>query len=328
MVEGFSPRPGFSPAQGADITQGNALTNGLDWGFKQLTRLCSLGVVVILGWIAWVVFDDARPAIAKFGWEFIVNQQWDSSEQLFGGLPYIFGSVVSSLIALVFALPLGLAVAVMTSENLLPAPVRVPIAFLVELIASIPSVIIGLWGIFVFIPVLMPLQGALFKYLGWLPIFGTEPFGPSMLVAGLVLAVMIIPTIASISRDILLSVSPSLRSASMALGATRWETICLVILPSASSGIIGATILALGRALGETMAVTMVIGNSNIISASLLAPGYTIPSVLANQFAEAVDELHIGALMYLALILFVITLGINSLAVLMVATIRRQGEGQ
>jgi phosphate transport system permease protein len=147
-----------------------------------------------------------------------------------------------------------------------------------------------------------------------------------MLVAGLVLTVMIIPTIASISRDILLSVSPSLRSASMALGATRWETICSVILPSASSGIIGATILALGRALGETMAVTMVIGNSNIISASLLAPGYTIPSVLANQFAEAVDELHIGALMYLALILFVITLGINSLAVLMVATIRRQGE--
>ncbi|WLT37139.1 phosphate ABC transporter permease subunit PstC [Synechocystis sp. B12] len=244
MVEGFSRRSEFTLAWGGDITQGNSLTNGLDWGFKQLTRLCSLGVVVILGWIAWVVFTDARPAIAKFGWEFIVSQQWDSSEQLFGGLPYIFGSVVSSFIALIFALPLGLAVAVMTSENLLPAPVRVPIAFLVELIASIPSVIIGLWGIFVFIPVLMPVQGALFKYLGWLPICGTEPFGPSMLVAGLVLTVMIIPTIASISRDILLSVSPSLRSASMALGATRWETICSVILPSASSGIIGATILA------------------------------------------------------------------------------------
>ncbi|AIE72678.1 MULTISPECIES: phosphate ABC transporter permease subunit PstC [unclassified Synechocystis] len=326
MVEGFSHRSEFTLAQGGDITQGNSLTTGLDWGFKQLTRLCSLGVVIILGWIAWVVFADARPAIAKFGWEFVINQEWDSGEQVFGGLPYILGSVVSSLIGLVFALPLGLAVAIMTSENLLPSVVRVPIAFLVELIASIPSVIVGLWGIFVFIPVLMPFQVALFEYFGWLPIFGTEPFGPSMLVAGLVLAVMIIPTIASISRDILLSVPPSLRSASMALGATRWETICLIILPSASSGIIGATILALGRALGETMAVTMVIGNSNIISASLLAPGYTIPSVLANQFAEAVDELHIGALMYLALILFVITLGINSLAVLMVETIRRQGE--
>lgn len=159
MVEGFSRRSEFTLARGGDITQGNSLTNGLDWGFKQLTRLCSLGVVVILGWIAWVVFTDARPAIAKFGWEFIVSQQWDSSGQLFGGLPYIFGSVVSSFIALIFALPLGLAVAVMTSENLLPAPVRVPIAFLVELIASIPSVIIGLWGIFVFIPVLMPVQG-------------------------------------------------------------------------------------------------------------------------------------------------------------------------
>lgn len=327
MVESF-PRYLQSPlGKNGDITTGNSLTSGLDWGFKQLTRLCSLAVVVILGWIAWVVFTDAQPAIAKFGWGFIFSQEWDSGAELFGGLPYIFGSVVSSLIALLFALPLGLAVAVMTSENLLPRPVRVPIAFLVELIASIPSVIIGLWGIFIFIPVLMPLQEELFNYLGWLPIFGTQPFGPSMLVAGLVLAVMIIPTIASISRDILLSVPPSLRSASMALGATRWESICLIILPSASSGIIGATILALGRALGETMAVTMVIGNSNIISVSLLAPGYTIPSVLANQFAEAVAELHIGALMYLALILFLITLSINSLAVLMIATIRRQREG-
>jgi phosphate transport system permease protein len=172
----------------------------------------------------------------------------------------------------------------------------------------------------------MPVQMALFNYLGWLPLFDTEPFGASMLVAGLILAVMILPTIAAISRDVLLSIPPQLRSASMALGATRWETIINILLPTASSGIIGATILALGRALGETMAVTMVIGNSNIISASLLAPGYTIPAVMANQFAEAIDELHIGALMYLALILFVITLGVNSIAVLLVERIRRQRE--
>ena len=309
-----------------DITASNALARNLDWGFKQLVWVCALAVGAILIWITWIVFQDAQPAIAKFGLGFIVSQEWDIDEQLYGGLPYIVGSIVCSLIALIVALPLGLSVAILTSENFLPTAIKAPIGFLVELIASIPSVIIGLWGIFVFIPLLMPFQVKLFEYLGWMPLFSTEPFGASMLVAGLILAVMILPTIAAISRDVLLSIPPQLRSASMALGATRWETIINILLPAAGSGIIGATILALGRALGETMAVTMVIGNSNIISASLLAPGYTIPAVMANQFAEAIDELHIGALMYLALILFIITLGVNSIAVVLVESIRRRRE--
>jgi phosphate transport system permease protein len=309
-----------------DLTASQALVTNLDWGFKQFAWICSFSVAAILLWIAWIVLSDAQPAIAKFGLGFLTSQVWDVGEQLYGGLPFIFGSVVSSFIALVFALPLGLSVAILTSENFLPKTIKAPIGFLVELIASIPSVIIGLWGIFVFIPFLMPLQLSLFNFLGWLPFFNTEPFGASMLVAGLILTVMILPTIAAISRDVFLSIPPELRSASMALGATRWETIINILLPAASSGIVGATILALGRALGETMAVTMVIGNSNIISASLLAPGYTIPAVMANEFAEAVDEMHIGALMYLALILFFITLVVNAVAVLLVESIRRQRE--
>ena len=325
-MESFIPDNSANPGDRLSLMVPQTKGHHQDWVFTKLIWGSALGVVVILFWIGWIVFDDARPAIAKFGLGFITSTTWDSGKGIFGGLPYIYGSLVSSAIALIFALPLGLGVAILTSENFLPQAVRVPIGFLVELIASIPSVIIGLWGIFVFIPLLMPLQMWLFNSFGWFPLLNTEPFGASMLMAGMILTVMILPTIAAISRDVLQSLPPSLRSASMALGATRWETICFILLPGANSGIIGATILALGRALGETMAVTMVIGNSDIISASLLAPGYSIPAVMANQFAEAVDELHVGALMYLALILFVITLGVNSLAVLLVENIRRQRQ--
>lgn len=316
----------FSPNQvikEADITVSENASQWLDPIFKNLVWLCSFLMVGSLLWLAWIVFKDAKPAIDTFGLGFLFSQEWHVSENKFGGLPYIYGSIVSSIISLVFAVPLGLSVAILTSEDFLPSKIKTPIGFLVELIASIPSVIIGLWGIFVFIPVLLPLQKLLFASFSWFPLFSSEPFGPSMLVAGLILAVMILPTIAAISRDVLLAIPPSLRVASMGLGATRWETITRVLLPAASSGIVGAIILGLGRALGETMAVTMVIGNSNIISASLLAPGYTIPAVLANQFAEAVEELHIGALMYLALILFVITLIVNSIAIALVQFINR-----
>jgi phosphate transport system permease protein len=274
--------------------------------------------------MAWIVYQDAKPAINAFGLGFLVSQEWDVPLLKFGGLPYIYGTVVSSLLALVFAIPLGLAAAIATSENFVPLWVRSPIAFMIELIASIPSVIIGLWGIFVFIPILIPLQEWLFQYFSWLPIFSSQPLGPSTFIAGLILAVMILPTIAAVSREVLLAVPSDLKVASRALGATRWETITRVLLPTASSGIIGSIILALGRALGETMAVTMVIGNSNQVSPSLLAPGYTIPAVLANQFAEAFEKLHIGSLMYLALILFAITLIVNCFAVLLVEFINRR----
>ncbi len=219
------------------------------------------------------------------------------------------------------AFPIGLAVALVTSENFLPPLIRNPLAFVIELIAAIPSVIMGLWGIFVLIPVLDPWQQWLYQNFGWFPLFNTQPAGYGMLVAGLILAIMILPTMAAISREVLLAIPNELRSGSMSLGATRWESIFRVIIPAAASGIVGAAILALGRALGETMAVTLVIGNSPVISTSLLDLGYTIPAVMANEFGEAQDDLHVGALMYLALILFVVTLLVNMAAVLMVRLI-------
>jgi phosphate transport system permease protein len=301
-------------------TQGSSV-----WGdrlFTVLVRGLAFSGSLCLLWIGWIVFQDAQPAIKAFGLGFFWSQAWDVGKLQFGGLPYIYGTLVSSALALFFAVPLGLAVALTTSENFVPDWVRSPVAFLVELIASIPSVIIGLWGIFILIPILKPLQEVLFKSFGWFPLFSTEPLGPSTFIAGVVLAIMILPTIAAIGRDALRAVAPELRSASMALGATRWETVFRVLLPTASSGIIGAIILALGRALGETMAVTMVIGNSTVISPSLIAPGYTIPAVLANQFPEAFEELHIGSLMYLAFILFIITLIVNSFAVLLVELVK------
>nr|MBA2747542.1 phosphate ABC transporter permease subunit PstC [Tatlockia sp.] len=218
------------------------------------------------------------------------------------------------------------AVAVVTSEDFLPPIVRNPLAFTIELIAAIPSVIIGLWGIFVLIPFLDPFQQWLYQNFGWFPLFSTQPAGYGMLVAGLILAIMILPTMAAISREVLLAIPKELRSGSMSLGATRWETIFGVIIPAAASGILGAAILALGRAIGETMAVTLVIGNSPVISPSLLDLGYTIPAVMANEFGEAQDDLHVGALMYLALVLFVVTLFVNMAAVLMVRLIGRQQQ--
>lgn len=291
--------------------------------FAAIVWLGALSGSAILLWIAWIVYQDAAPAIDAFGLGFLVSQEWDVPALKFGGLPYIYGTVVSSLLGLILAAPLGLAAAIATSENFIPPWVRSPIAFTIELIASIPSVIVGLWGIFILIPTLAPFQEWLFQHLAWIPIFGSQPLGPSMFIAGVILAIMILPTIAAVSREVLLAVPPELKTASRALGATRWETIIRTQLPAASSGIIGSIVLALGRALGETMAVTMVIGNTAFISPSLLAPGYTIPAVLANQFAEAFEELHIGSLMYLALILFGITLAVNSLAVLLVEWINR-----
>jgi phosphate transport system permease protein len=307
----------------ADITESPGSSNLFNQLFTGLVWICAASGMVFLLWIAWIVFQDARPAIAQFGLGFLWDTNWDVNKLLFGGLPFIYGSIVSSLLALTLAIPLSVAVALTTSENFLPASVRYPIGFLVELIASIPSVIIGLWGIFVMTPIIKPFQEWLFQHLGWFPLFSTQPLGPSMFIAGVILAVMIVPTISAISRDVLLTIPQELRSASMALGATRWETIWRVLLPTASSGIIGAIILGLGRALGETMAVAMVIGNSSVLSPSLLAPGNTIPALLANSFPEAFEPLHIGSLMYLALILFAITLAVNSVAALLVQFINR-----
>lgn len=293
-------------------------TAWLDRGFAWALQAVAIASIFVMVWMGWVIFQAAAPALREFGVGFLTRQEWDVNQLQFGALTYIYGTVVSSAIALIFAVPIGITVAIVTSEKFLPNWVRSSLGFLVELIASIPSVIIGFWGIFVLIPFLKPIQLWLHQQFGWIPFFSTETFGPSLFVAGTILAIMILPTIAAISRDIMAAMPQELRTASMSLGATRWEMIFTILLPSSASGIVGAIILALGRALGETMAVTMVIGNSDQISLSLMDASNTIPAILANQFPEALDELHIGALMYLALILFALTLIVNIIATIMV----------
>ena len=307
-----------------DLTAVSGVSVFLDQGFTWLVYGVAICTALTLFWLSWVILQQALPAIQQFGLGFLSGNEWNIGELKFGALPFIYGTLVSSAIALLIALPVGVSVALVTSEDFIPDWVRSPIAFVVELIAAIPSVIIGLWGIFVLIPFLLPLQQWLFDRFSFIPLFSTAPSGPGLLTSGIVLAIMIVPTIAAISRDVLLVVPKELRSASMALGATRWESIFRVLLPSGISGILGASTLALGRALGETMAVAMVIGNSPQINPSLLDLSSTIPSVLATQFAEALDPLHIGALMYLSLILFAITLLVNVVAVLLVKVLGHQ----
>ncbi len=309
-----------------DITTSKGINFFLEKGFDWLVHGFALVTVAILFWMIWVIYQQAYPAIAKFGFGFLWSQEWDLSSDIYGALPYIYGTLVSSTLALILAVPVGLAVALVTTEDFLPKWLRSPIALLVELIAAIPSVIIGLWGIYVLIPSLNPLQKWLFQHLNKIPLFSTEPFGQSMLVAGIVLAIMILPTMAAISRDVLLVVPQELRTGSMALGSTRWEAIFKVLIPAGASGIVSAAMLALGRALGETMAVTMVIGNSSIISISLLEAGYSIPAVLANEFSEADSKLHIGSLTYLGLILFALTLAVNIGAALIMQLIRKKQQ--
>ncbi len=302
-----------------DITILEGKNYQINQGFTWIVYSFAAITVLVLFWMSWVIYDKAYPAIVKFGFGFLFSQDWDVPNKLFGALPYIYGTLVSSAIAVLLAIPVGLAVSLVTSEDFLPEWLRAILAFVVELIAAIPSVIIGLWGIFVFIPFIEPLQKWLAANFNWIPLFSTvEPSGLNILTAGMILAIMILPTLAAISREVLLVIPKELRSASMALGGTRWETIFRILLPAGFSGIVGATMLALGRALGETMAVTMVIGNSTLISTSLLDPAYSIPAVLANEFAEAEAGLHVGSLTYLALILFALTLSVNIGAVLLV----------
>lgn len=286
--------------------------------FEVVSFLISLGVAGLLFWLIWVIFQQARPAIVQYGLHFLVSDVWAPDSETFGALPYVYGTFITSILALLIAVPVGLSAAIVTSENFLPELIQTPIVFLIELIASIPSVIVGFWGIFVLVPFLRPVQIWLHDMLGWIPFLSTETAGFSTFTAAVVLAVMVLPTIASISRDVIQAAPKSLRSASVALGATRWEMILTVLLPSSISGIIGAIMLALGRALGETMAVTMVIGNSSRLNISLFDPGNTIPAILANEFGEAFGELHIGALMYLALVLLLLTLLVNVIAVYLV----------
>jgi len=300
----------------------SAVERSLDRSFIWLTRLFALAIAGILLWIAFQVAIDALPAIQAFGLGFLAKTTWNPVNNQYGVLPQIYGTIVSSAIGLLIAVPIGVGTAVLLSEDFLPKSVRLVLVFLVELLAAIPSVVYGLWGIFVLIPLLSNVGKWLHGNFGWLPLFSTPPTGPGMLPAGVILAIMTLPIITAISRDALISVPRDLRQASFGLGATRWETIFQILIPAAFSGIVGAVMLALGRAMGETMAVTMLIGNSNRISPSLLAPANTISSLLANQFAEA-SGLQVAALMYAALILFILTLLVNILAELIVMRVKR-----
>jgi phosphate transport system permease protein len=304
------------------IKSRSEVDKSLDRGFVWMTRIFALAIAGTLLWIALQVTVDSWPAIQKFGAGFLVSSAWNPVNNDYGVLPQVYGTLLSSFIGLLLAVPIGVGTAVLLSEDFLPGKVRTVLVFLVELLAAIPSVVYGVWGIFVLVPILTNLGRWLNSTLGWLPIFSTPPTGPGMLPAGVILAIMTLPIITAISRDALISVPPSLRQASLGLGATRWETILQVLIPSAFSGIVSAVMLALGRAMGETMAVTMLIGNSNKISPSLLAPANTISSLLANQFSEA-SGLQVAALMYAALVLFVLTLVVNILAEFIVLRVKR-----
>ncbi|AFY62606.1 phosphate ABC transporter permease subunit PstC [Synechococcus sp. PCC 6312] len=294
----------------------------VDRGFIWLTRICAYGIAILLLFIGLRVAIEAGPAISKFGLGFLVTESWNPVTGIYGALPVIYGTFVTCAIALLLGVPIGVGTAIFLSENFIPVAVRTVLVFLIELLAAIPSVVYGLWGIFVLIPILRDFGGWLHNAAGWFPLFSTQPTGPGLLPAGVVLAIMILPIITAISRDSLASLPPELRQASIGLGATRWETVFRVLVPAAFSGIIGAIILALGRAMGETMAVTMLIGNSNQVNISLFAPGNTVASLLASQFAEA-SGIQVAALMYAGLVLFFMTFVVNVIAELIVLQVKK-----
>lgn len=282
-----------------------------------LTVLAWVLPAVLLAMVAELAVN-AWPAIVRFGWDFVLTSTWNPVSEVYGAAPLIFGTLMSSFLALIIAVPLALSAAIFLTE-FAPRWTRSPVAFLVELLAAVPSVVYGLWGIFVLIPflrtvVVPPLKAA----LGWLPFFQGTFYGSSMLAGGIILAVMVVPYIAAVSREVLGAVPATQREAALALGATRWEAVRMAVLPYGRAGIAGAVMLGLGRALGETMAVTMVIGNRHDISLSVLQPGYTMAAAIANEFSEATTPMYLSALFELGLVLFVITILVNALARLLI----------
>ncbi|HEX9929191.1 MAG TPA: phosphate ABC transporter permease subunit PstC [Pyrinomonadaceae bacterium] len=286
--------------------------------FRAILLVAASLILLIVGAIIVMMTSNSMPTIREFGFSFLTSSEWNPSAGRFGALPFIYGTVVSSLIAVLISVPISLGVAVFMTEQASPRVAR-PIAFLVELLAAIPSVVYGLWGIFVLAPFVREHLGWFLQtYLGFIPLFQGRLTGIGMLTGGIILAIMITPIITAVIRDVLEAVPTVQREAALALGATKWETT-QIVLSNAASGIAGAIVLGLGRALGETMAVTMVIGNVPQITAKLFEPGYTIASVLAANFAEARDPLYFSALIEIGLILFLVTFVVNGLAKLMVA---------
>jgi len=304
---------GQSRSEAFTLRQRPASEKLVDQGFRQLTFVLAGMVAVVLLAIFVTVLKGSWEAIQTFGWRFLTTSAWDPVNEKYGAFTAIYGTLVSSLLALLFAVPLGVGTAIFITEDLLPSSVRNVIGVMVELLAAIPSVVLGLWAIFVMEPAIRPVLQFLNNTLGWMPLFNSVPQGPGMAPAILILVVMILPIITAIARDALNQVPVELRQGAYGVGTTRWGAIFNIILPAAISAIMGGVMLALGRAMGETMAVTMIIGNSMKFSTSLLAPANTISSMLANQFGEA-DGIQVSALMYAALILMLLTFMVNILA--------------
>jgi phosphate transport system permease protein len=294
-----------------------------DNSFAALMLICACSIFAIVLFIFSILVLRSKLSLAAFGWRFFVREAWDPVAGDFGALSFIFGTLATSFLALLMAVPLALGVAVFLTE-LCPRALRAPISFLTELLAAIPSVVYGLWAIFVLVPLMRDSIGPfLVKTLGWTGLFEGANFGVGLLTASMILAIMILPIISSLTRDIMNAVPNSQREAVLALGATRWEMIRIGVLRNSRIGIVGAVMLGLGRALGETMAVTMVIGNHAAISRSLFAPGYTLASVIANEFSEATSNLYLSALIQIGLALFLVTIVVNAIARLLVWAVTR-----
>ncbi|MFI5250884.1 MAG: phosphate ABC transporter permease subunit PstC [Bacteroidota bacterium] len=315
--QGEESRPNSSPLRISVPPNLKSKKNYGDFIFKHFTLLFAFFVFSLVFLMAYEMYRGSHESIVKFGWKFLIGTTWDPVQDEYGALPFIYGTVVSSLLALAIAIPLGIGVAVLLAE-LAPRWLALPIGFIVELLAAIPSIVYGLWAVFVLVPwIRLSVEPWLSKSLGFIPLFKGAPYGFGMLAAGLVLAIMILPIIISISRDVLKAIPNTLREASLALGATKWETT-KIVLSAAKSGIFGAALLGLGRAVGETMAVTMVIGNRPDISLSLFNPAYSMASVIANEFTEATSDMYISSLTEIALILFGVTIILNALARLII----------
>jgi len=286
--------------------------------FRAVITAAGLSLLALILLLLVELFREAWAAITRYGLGFLTETTWDPVNNVFGAAPAIYGTIVSSVLALVLAVPVSLGTAIFLSE-LSPRLLRAPLSFLVEMLAAIPSVVYGLWGLYVLVPFIRdPVEERLGTHLGFIPLFSGPPFGVGMLAAGVILAIMVLPIITAVARDVIRAVPDDQREAMFALGATRWEVIFGAVLPYARSGIVGAVILGLGRALGETMAVTMVIGNGYAISSSLFAPSHTLASTVASEFTEATTRIYVSALIELALVLFAVTLVVNVLARILV----------
>lgn len=289
------------------------MEKSVDGGFRILAIMLASVVAMVLLAILIVVFWGSLDSMGRYGWSFLVTSNWNPVKDEYGAFTAIYGTLLTSMLALLIAVPLGVGTAIFITENIIPLKIRTLIGLMVELLAAIPSVVLGLWAIFVLEPFIRPFLEILHRTLGWLPFFSTDPMGPGIAPAVLILVVMILPIITAIARDSLNQIPMKLRQAAYGIGTTRWGAILNVLLPAAISGIVGGVMLALGRAMGETMAVTMIIGNSNTFSWSVLAPGNTISAMLANQFGEA-DGSQVSSLMYAAFVLMILTLAVNLLA--------------